>query len=41
VRAVFDPIKALDDHVAVINLAGDCRTITWVEAVDDQLTTAR
>jgi len=36
---MFDPLAAVDDQVAAVNLADDCRTITSVEAVDDQVTT--
>jgi hypothetical protein len=36
---MFDPLAAVDDHVAVMKPAGDCKAITSVAVVDDQVTT--
>jgi hypothetical protein len=36
---MFDPLAAVDDQVAVMKPAGDCKAITSVAVVDDQVTT--
>jgi hypothetical protein len=40
VRAEFDPLAAVNDQFAVVSLTNDCKTVTSVEAVDDQVTVA-
>jgi hypothetical protein len=38
---VFDPLKAVDDQVAAVKAADDCKAVSSFEAVDDQVTVAK
>ena len=40
VRVEFDPLAAVNDQFAVVSLTNDCKAVTSVEAVDDQVTVA-